>query len=100
MLLLNLLQRLVKITISWGRVRWPQSRLACRAVVKPGKQYATLETLLCEMDGGFLTSIDSLCAITGAVFFWLAELNLNYINTIKERTADAKAVVPNSPVDF
>lgn len=52
------------------------------------------------MDGGFLTSIDSLCAITGAVFFWLAELNLNYINTIKERTADAKAVVLNSPVDF
>ena len=68
----------------WGGYRtdyciWHVRRCQAR------EQYAALKTPLREMDDGFLSSMDPPCAITGAVFFWFAELNVDYIDTIKRR---------------
>ncbi len=64
------------------------------------EQNAAVEQLLSEMDSGFLTSTDPLCAMEGGVSFWLAELSQEQVDTVNQQTTAVKGVEPETPYEI
>lgn len=60
-------------------------------------QNTNTEQILSGMDSGYLTSKDPLCPLSGGIFYWIANLTPQQIDSLRQQTKTVRAVTPNGP---